>query len=239
MPHRWIQPAVQPPRPFDPVVTFRNSQGETARGTLTSLQRRALVMEIYNPYSIIQVSEVLNDLVIRSGDRAIYQGNAVVVSLLNTGLMALVSVALIDEWSELRAVGSDLGSIRTEAQNFVDDWHARFKVERGYMVAVAEIRTFLAELSRWTDQADLSGSLPRQEDGRLRGDVFAELSTPVIQTAANYFATFEQEIARVSEAGVEPAKGFAQTSLHPWSCERRLSIAPLRSPWAMRVTTKW
>ena len=229
MPHRWIQPAVQPPRPFDPVVTFRNSQGETARGTLTSLQRRALVMEIYNPYSIIQVSEVLNDLVIRSGDRAIYQGNAVVVSLLNTGLMALVSVALIDEWSELRAVGSDLGSIRTEAQSFVDDWHARFKVERGYMVAVAEIRTFLAELSRWTDQADLSGSLPRQEDGRLRGDVFAELSTPVIQTAANYFATFEQEIARVSEAGVEPAKGFAQTSLHP---------LVLRAPFVYRTFAK-
>ena len=65
---------MQPQRPFDPVITFRNSQGEAARGTLTSLQRRSLVMEIYNPYSIIQISEVLHDLVIRSGARAIYQG---------------------------------------------------------------------------------------------------------------------------------------------------------------------
>jgi extracellular factor (EF) 3-hydroxypalmitic acid methyl ester biosynthesis protein len=156
---------VQSQRPFDPVVTFRNSQGEAARGTLTSLQRRSLVMEIYNPYSIIQVSEVLNDLVIRTGERAIYQGKAVVVSLLNTGLMALVSVALIDEWSELKGIGADPARIREEAQHFVDGWVQRFQVGRGYMVAVAEIRTFLAEVSRWTDQADLSETLPRGDDG--------------------------------------------------------------------------
>ena len=74
-------------RPFDPVVTFRNSQGETARGTLTSLQRRSLVMEVYNPYSIVQVSEVLSELSIRSGERVIYKGKAVVVSLLNLSLI--------------------------------------------------------------------------------------------------------------------------------------------------------
>ncbi len=220
---------MQTQRPFDPVVTFRNSQGEAARGTLTSLQRRSLVMEIYNPYSIIQVSEVLGDLVIRSGERAIYQGHAVVVSLLNTGLMALVSVALIDEWSEFSGIGSDLGRIRSEAQHFVDDWHKRFQVGRGYMVAVAEIRTFLAELSRWTDQADLSKSLPRQEDGRLRDDVFAELSTPVVRTAANYFASLEHEIAGVPESGIEGAKGFAQTSLHPLI---------LRAPFVYRTFAK-
>ncbi len=220
---------MQPQRPFDPVVTFRNSQGEAARGTLTSLQRRSLVLEIYNPYSIIQISEVLHDLVIRSGERAIYQGKAVVVSLLNTGLMALVSVALIDEWSDLRGVGADLSRIREEAQHFVDGWFDRFKVGRGYMVAVAEIRTFLAEVSRWTDQADLSESLPRGPDGRLRHDVFVELSSPVIQTAANYFAELENEIAQVSESGVEGAKGFAQTSLHPLI---------LRAPFVYRTFAK-
>ena len=220
---------MQSQRPFDPVVTFRNSQGEAARGTLTSLQRRSLVMEIYNPYSIIQVSEVLNDLVIRSGDRAIYQGKAVVVSLLNTGLMALVSVALIDEWSELKGLGADPARIRAEAQHFVDGWFERFQVGRGYMVAVAEIRTFLAEVSRWTDQADLSESLPRSGDGRLRQDVFAELAAPVIRTAADYFAALEGEIAQVPESSLEGAKGFAQTSLHPLI---------LRAPFVYRTFAK-
>ena len=63
---------MQTQRPYDPVVTFQNSQGDAARGTLTNLQRRALVMELYNPYSIVQVSEVLHDLTIRAGDRSIY-----------------------------------------------------------------------------------------------------------------------------------------------------------------------
>ena len=45
-------------RPIDPVITFRNSQGEGGRGTLSNLQRRQLVMEIYTPSSIVQISEV-------------------------------------------------------------------------------------------------------------------------------------------------------------------------------------
>jgi extracellular factor (EF) 3-hydroxypalmitic acid methyl ester biosynthesis protein len=85
---------VQPLRPIDPVITFRNSQGETVRGTLANVQRRSLVMEVYNPYSIVQISEVLSELTIRSGDKNIYQGKAVVVTLMNTGLIALVSVML-------------------------------------------------------------------------------------------------------------------------------------------------
>src|SRR5674476_1148315 len=64
---------VHPIRPIDPVITFRNSQGEAVRGTLTNVQRRSLVIEIYNPYSIVQVSEVLSDLTIRSGERNIYK----------------------------------------------------------------------------------------------------------------------------------------------------------------------
>ena len=44
---------------IDPVVSFRNSQGEQVRGTIINLQRKSLVMEIYNPYSIVQVSDCL------------------------------------------------------------------------------------------------------------------------------------------------------------------------------------
>ena len=50
------------------LVTFRNSQGESARGTLLKLDRTTAVFEVYNPYSIVQLSEVLNQLVIRRGD---------------------------------------------------------------------------------------------------------------------------------------------------------------------------
>ncbi|UUZ62072.1 hypothetical protein LP417_17340 [Polaromonas sp. P1-6] len=138
------------------------------RGTLTNVQRRSLVMEIYNPYSIIQVSEVLTDLTIRSGERSIYKGKAVVTSLLNTGLMAVVSVVLIDEWSDLNAVRGDLSSIADETQRFVDDWQDRFRISRSYQVVVSEMRAFLAEASRWADQADMSNALPRDASGKIQ-----------------------------------------------------------------------
>lgn len=221
--------AVHFQRPFDPVVTFRNSQGEAARGTLTSLQRRSLVMEVYNPYSIVQVSEVLSELNIRSGDRSIYRGKAVVVSLLNTGLMAVVSLALIDEWSDLTMTRGESGSVGQQAQQFVEGWFERFKIKRGYLVAVSEIRAYLTEVSRWTDHADFSSALPRETDGRVAPAVFQEIASPVMAAAANYFAALEAETQDVPEEDLATYRSFAQASLHPLL---------LRAPFVYRTFAK-
>lgn len=216
-------------RPFDHVVTFRNSQGESARGSLTSLQRRALVMEIYNPYSIVQVSEVLSALTIRSGERIIYDGKAVVVSLLNTGLMAVVSVALIDEWSDLNAIRGDIRQVRGEAERFVSDWEGRFRIRQSYQVMISEFRAFLADTARWADQADLSSFLPREADGRIRADVFDELAAPIMEKSAEYLVWLEEEGPCVPLEDSVAHRNFAQTSLHPLL---------LRAPFVYRTFTK-
>ena len=186
-------------RPFDPVITFRNSQGEAARGTLTSLQRRALVMEIYNPYSIVQVSEVLTELTIRSGERNIYKGKAVVVSLLNTGLMAVVSVALIDEWSDLNVALGNLRQIENEAARFVLDWEERFKITQSYQVTISEFRAFLSETARWIDQADMVDSLPKTTDGRITDDVFWAIADPLMRKGRDFLVRLEGEAASIGE----------------------------------------
>ena len=175
---------MQQQRPFDPVVTFQNSQGETARGTLTSLQRRALVMEIYNPYSIVQVSEVLDDLTIRSGDRSIYKGKAVVVSLLNTGLMAVVSVALIDEWNDLGGIDHSENSVSEAVTRFVQEWESRYRVNESYQVVVNDLRAYFSEVTRWLDKADVTAGLPRDVHGRVRDDVFYEIAQPLLTQRA-------------------------------------------------------
>ena len=216
-------------RPFDHVVTFRNSQGESARGTLTSLQRRSLVMEIYNPYSIVQVSEVLSELTVRSGDKSIYKGKAVVVSLLNTGLMAVVSVALIDEWSDLNAIRGDIRQVHDEAERFVANWESRFRIKQSYQVSISEFRAFLAETARWTDQADMSSVLPREADGRIRSDVFDELAGPIMKKGAEYFVWLEDEGSRVPEEDSVAHRNFAQTALHPLM---------LRAPFVYRTFAK-
>ena len=220
---------MQPLRPIDPVITFRNSQGDSVRGTLTNLQRRSLVMELYNPYSIIQVSEVLSDLTVRSGDKAIYKGKAVVVSMLNTGLMALVSVTLIDEWSEFNAIRGDLSRVAMESQRFVEEWEARFRIGRSYQVAISEMRAFLSEASRWADQADMSDVLPREPDGRIRQDVFYDLATPIMGKGKDYLIWLEDEAGRVNPEDSVAHRNFAQTALHPLL---------LRAPFVYRTFAK-
>lgn len=79
-------------------ITFRNSQGESARGTLLKLERTTVVFEVYNPYSIVQLSEVLSNLTIRRGESPIYNGRAVVSNLVNTGLMLILSATFLDPW---------------------------------------------------------------------------------------------------------------------------------------------
>lgn len=220
---------MQPQRPFDPVVTFRNSQGEAARGTLTSLQRRSLVMEIYNPYSIVQVSEVLSDLVIRSGERAIYQGKAVVVSLLNTGLMAVVSLALIDEWSDLNLARGNVREVGMEAARFVEDWEQRFRVKESYQVAVSEFRAFLSETARWIDQADMLDSLPKGEDGRLTDAVFWAMAEPLMTKGKSFLVRLESEAASVPAEDALLHRSYAQAALHP---------LVLRAPFVYRTFAK-
>lgn len=220
---------MHPIRPIDPVITFRNSQAEAVRGTLTNVQRRSLVMEIYNPYSIVQVSEVLSDLTIRSGERSIYKGKAVVTSLLNTGLMAVVSVVLVDEWSDLNMVRGDLSRVSNEAERFVEDWQGRFRIGRSYQVAVSETRAFLSETARWADQADMSDVLPRNEDGRIRSDVFLDLAKPIMVKGAEYFAWIEDEVRSVSVEDAVVHHSFVQTALHPLL---------LRAPFVYRTFVK-
>jgi extracellular factor (EF) 3-hydroxypalmitic acid methyl ester biosynthesis protein len=220
---------VQPLRPIDPVITFRNSQGDSVRGTLTNLQRRSLVMEIYNPYSIVQISEVLSEVKVRSGEKIIYEGKGVVVSLLNTGLMAVVSVTLIDEWNDLNAIRGDLSKVGAESQRFVEDWETRFCISRSYQVMISEFRAFLAEVSRWADQADMSAGLPRDSDGRIRSDIFDELAAPLVRKGSKYLLWLENEAGLVPDDQAVAHRNFAQTALHPLL---------LRAPFVYRTFAK-
>ena len=199
------------------------------RGTLTNLQRRSLVMEVYNPYSIVQVSEVLSELTVRSGDKSIYKGKGVVVSLMNTGLMALVSVTLIDEWSDLNAIRGDLTQVGAESQRFVEEWDARFTVGRDYQVVISEMRAYFGELARWVDQADMDITLPRDTDGRVRKDVFLELGIPLLEKGREYLQRFEYEASRVDDELSPAHRSFAQAAIHPLI---------LRAPFVYRTFVK-
>lgn len=212
-----------------PVISFRNSQGELVRGTITDLQRRTLVMEIYNPYSIVQVSEILTALTVKAGTADVYCGRAVVTSLVSTGLTAVVSVVLADEWRELSALTTtDAAAFGSEARLFIKDWDERCRVREDYQFAVNELRAFLTEVSRWVAQVDLASGLPGESEF-LSDSTFYELAEPILKRARLYFDELECIASQISSESSSAHRVYAQSALHPLL---------LRSPFIYRTYTK-
>ena len=217
---------------IDPVVVFRNSQMEIVRGTIISLQRKSLVMEVYNPYSIVQVSEVLNQLEIKTNTKKIYSGKAVVVSMVNTGLTALVSATFVDDWQELNDATITPQRLLEETKNFIREWEDKFQIRLRYQTLVNELRGFLSDTARWVSQIDMTESLPKEKiatGARLQADYFAELSQPIVQKVAKYLDDLEEEAMLVEKEQVAVHQAFAQAALHPFL---------LRAPFVFRAYSK-
>ncbi len=201
----------------DGLLTFRNSQGLECRGTLMHLSRQAAVFEVYNPYSIVQLSEVVTALRIRRGDRVIYDGRAVVSNLVNTGVMLIVSATLVDPWSNLTQLPTGL-AMRSEIERFVGDWRsASESIHDGFRASLSRCANFLEELSRWLAQgeADLglqAGGAGNGETLRnLAGDVFDSVSPQLDQL----FGEFEHEAGKGAPERRVAYTHFAQRQLHP------------------------
>ena len=199
----------------DSLVAFHNSQGEEGRGTLMHLTRNTAVFEVYNPFSILQLSEVLKDLRILRGDRAVYSGRAVVSNLVLTGLMLIVSATLVDPWSDLAGLAPGEG-LREEVELFVRDWKSGNTLYPAYQVAVANISTFLSELSRWLDQAEVAASVKTEvQSPDMQKEFLEEVKAPLLLQINDLFAVFEKEASQIPPEEIAVHKVFAHRGLHP------------------------
>lgn len=196
------------------IITFRNSQGQESRGTLLKLTRHKVVMEVYNPYSIVQLSEVLANLKIVRGESVIYNGRAVVASLVNTGLMLVVSATLVDVLEDLRDLHDSPDELARETDQYLTQWEARHQLREEYMLAVAGLRAFLADLHLWLEQFDVTTDEDK-ETTPLSRDSFDAIADRVIDRANGLFLQFEKAAEQVDDEELNSHKSFAQRDLHP------------------------
>ena len=197
--------------PLESLVLFRNSRGLPGRGTLLHLTRHSVALEVYNPYSIVQLSEVLHDVRILRQERPIYQGRAVVSTLVPTGALLIVSATLVDPWSDLSGlVASE--DVRSETERFITTWEEGYRLRPGYQLAVNNLASFLQELSRWLGQAE---TVYANESGELRGSLFDEVWPPVEKKLEALFGAFEREAGQVPLDEAPVHKAFAHRELHP------------------------
>lgn len=197
-------------------VRFRNSRGVEARGSLVRLSRQQVVFEVYNPYSIVQLSEVLSEVRIMQGERETYQGRAVVTGLLNTGLILIVSASLVDPWSDLKGlVPGEL--FRSYVKDFVSDWDACVaRLHQEFRLSVGNLRNYLQELSRWLEHWETEADIKQSPNQAQYVEEFVhDVDGEIAPRLTELYAAFEDSSKAIDRKHAPFHRAYAQRELHP------------------------
>ena len=176
------------------------------------------IFEVYNPFSILQLSEVLSDFKIVVGDRTLYAGRAVVRSLVNTGIMLVCEVTLVDAWTDVDVLSllenSDL--LRDEVKRFVHEWKTHNDVLPEFKVLTGDFHGFLSDLSIWLKQIEVFLSRTTPHDAEARSlDLAARLYESVAPTASEFLYRIEDVGKRVPFERVGLHKAYIRRDIHP------------------------
>ncbi len=202
----------------DTLIVCRNSQGMEFRATLLRLSRYLVVFEVYNPYSILQLSEVLVDFRIIMNDRMIYSGRAVVSNLVNTGTVLVCEATLNDSWLDVDIFTSmfTAKNLKTEFTDFLKEWEKFRMVVPDFKIVVADMQTLLMDLRGWLEQVELGiRSEPSKNRDEMEREIVQELKAPVMQTAERLFKRFEDVSSKIDD-DIQPIhRAYVKRQLHP------------------------
>src|SRR5258708_16455821 len=134
-------------------IVCRNSQGNEFRATLLRLTRYTVVFEVYNPYSILQLSEVLTDFRMIMNDRMIYSGRAVVSNLVNTGILLVCECTLEEDWLDVDIFTSmhQKDKLQNEISEFLKERQKIHYITDNFKVLVHDMQTFLIDMPHWLE----------------------------------------------------------------------------------------
>src|SRR5204862_2665147 len=115
--------------------------------------RRQVVLEIYDPHIVLQMSEVLEEVKITVNKRQLYSGKAVIRNLVNTGSTMICEATLDETWGN-----EELSPKRNLTDNFREffcKWQTHYKVSPEYKILIADMQTFFVDLRLWLEQVEL------------------------------------------------------------------------------------
>ncbi len=202
----------------DNFVAFQNSQGGELRGTLLKLTRHQAVFEVYAPFAVLRLSEVLSDFRISLSERVVYSGRALVNNVLNTGAVLVCEAQLEDSWIDvnLSVSGNGESRVQSDFQGFMRASQEAFRILPEFKLVVADMQIFLQDLRRWLEQVELGVmSQPSGDRQRYEHNVIHELQEPVLRTVGTLFEKFEQSCQNIP-SDLQPAHcNYVKRQLHP------------------------
>lgn len=183
------------------------------------LRRYSVTFEVYNPSTILQLSEVLEDFKIRVGDQIAYRGRAVVSGMVNTGILLVCEVTLSDAWLELNLLANGEGdqSLGQQIQSFVHDWKQAHEVETPFKLEVADSQNLLMGLQRWLEQIELGVRATTTANRRaLEKEVLNQVQGKVLEEVQGVFAKLNGSALTIPEGRVATHKSYLRRQLHPF-----------------------
>ncbi len=200
-------------------IICRNSQGAEVRGTLHRLTRYLGVFEVYNPYSIVQLSEVLNDFRIMMNERVVYSGRAVIANLVNTGIMLICEASLSDEgWIDIDILSPAQNKSRLLADfaEFLKETEKNYRVVPEFKLVVADMHTLLSDLRRWMEQVELGvRSLPSGDRIQAERETIKQLEDPILPAIAPLLVRFENTAGEIIQDQQPVHRSYIKRQLHP------------------------
>lgn len=219
------------------VITCRNSQGTELTANLLRITRYSVVFEVYNPYSILQLSEVLSDFRIMASRRLLYNGKAVVSNLLNTGIVLVCEAMLEEGWVEVdflsgvsAAEADTSGDLASQFASFMGEWKSANRVHDPFKLVVADLSSTFSGVQQWLTGIDVgirTTVTRRRED--LEQEIFSGIESRVVEEVLPTMQRFEEVSADIGETEVAVHKSYVRRELHP---------IVLCSPFLYRTYTK-
>jgi len=185
------------------VVTFRNSQGIAVEAVLVNIANNYAVFEVYNSYSIVQLSEELTDIKIFKKDELVYSGKGSVSGILSVGSNSICSVDLVDNNF---IYNSDYkNNLEKEINQFLINSEKDFYLKPSFISDVFKIALFFQSVKKFVSKLNLY-----KQDDFLKNSL-----NPLIKKGLNCLDIFEKTALKIEPKNIQIYKKFVQKTLHP------------------------
>ncbi len=200
-------------------IVCRTSEGVDVRATPQKLSRYSVAFEVYNPYSILQLSEVLGDFEITVDDRTVYSGRGVVSKLVNMGSFIVCEASLEeDSWLavDLFTPTDQPETLHSQFTEFLQDWQKVHSVLPQFKVLVADMNTMLNDLQRWLEQVELGIQASAYGDRvRVEREIIETIEQPIVSNVTSFFERIEA-ITDPIEPDLQPIhRNYMRRQIHP------------------------
>lgn len=207
-----------PPPGYENSVILHVPAGQRVTALLRRLSWHSAAFEVPGAWPQMRLSERLRDVRIWAAGTQVYEGPAVVTSLVDSGTGYLGEIKLDPRGVTQATLGSEpkaLGGPGNEFEGFLRHWQRSYCLLPDYKIAVADLYSFLTELRFWLKHRQFVAldASDREMEPRLR-ELAQRLEPKVTSALWELFQRYEAAAARLDPELVPVHYRFGRQQLH-------------------------